>query len=451
MKGRAGLMTHLFSDNRMISDLRKMLEEEFLKSDDERDYNTICELTSAIVDISDDEVPQPDTDTILKRAFGSKKKNTAETMEKDTAPNVQLFSDEQMITDLRKMLDEELMKPEEERDYGTIRELTGAIVDISDEDIPKPDMEAIFRKTSENKQSSFASAKKTAAGLITHLFSDNRMISDLRKMLDEEFIKSDEERDYNTICELTAAIVDISDDEVPQPETDTIIEKASEKKRSGITIVRKMAAGLSACFIAAIGANCYTLITHGENLWDTILKKSKGGYTIDLGAQPGAVPYEYSLPEPGEDPAQSSEYVVNCMLDLCGEYDVEPFVPSELPPEIAYNGVFEMTESHYECMAESDDFYFTFENGNTQKFTISLEKYPTPEDMPEILIPSDSYDVRDEEVNGTHIFVFPLNNRATAVFVHDDICYTINGYNIPTDAIFKLASGFVPASLINER
>ena len=434
---------HLFSDSSMISDLRQMLDEEISKPENEKNYNTISELTEAIVELSGDNIPQPDMNAIIKKAAVCNSLASAE--------KIHLFSDSSMLSDLRQMFDDEIQKPENEIDYNAISELTAAIVEISGVRIPKPDTDAILQRAAESRRRSFADVKKSASSLMTHLISDNQMISDMKKMLDEEFLKSDEEIDYNTICELTSAIMDVSDDEIPQPDTSAILKKASTSKRRDFTFIKKFAAGISACFIAGLAANCYTLLTHGENLWDTILRKSKGGYTIDLGAQPGVDPQEYSLPGDDTDPAQSSEYVVNCMLDLCGEHGVEPFVPSELPPEIAYDGVFEMTESHYEHMADSNDFYFTFENGNTQMFTISLEKYDSAEVMPEVLIPSDSNDVRDEDVNGTHIYVFPLNNRATAVFVHDDICYTINGYNISTDAIFKLASGFVPASLMNGR
>ena len=150
------------------------------------------------------------------------------------------------------------------------------------------------------------------------------------------------------------------------------------------------------------------------------------------------------------EPAQTAEYVDNCIIDFCREYDFMPYVPGSFPPEIAYDGVFEMTESHYECMTESDDFYFTFSNGNEQQFTITLEKYRSADELPEMLIPSDDYSVKEEVVNGTPIFAFPNDNISTAVFVHDEVCYTINGYNISADAIMKLASGFVPASMLSE-
>ena len=54
----------------------------------------------------------------------------------NSIPNV--MSDETMLNDLRCMLDEELAKPENERDLDKVRDITAAMVELSDVKIPQP-------------------------------------------------------------------------------------------------------------------------------------------------------------------------------------------------------------------------------------------------------------------------------------------------------------------------
>ena len=48
-----------------------------------------------------------------------------------------MLSDETMLNDMRLMLDEELAKPENERDLDTIRDITAAMVELADDHVPQ--------------------------------------------------------------------------------------------------------------------------------------------------------------------------------------------------------------------------------------------------------------------------------------------------------------------------
>ncbi len=299
---------------------------------------------------------------------------------------------------------------------------------------------------------------------ISDALSDRSMLDDLKKMLDEELSKPENERNYDAVKEITDTVICLTDEKIPPPQTEMILTKISERKRRRFGLIRKWTVAVSACLAVGISLNFYTLATYGENVFATVLKKARNGFTLDLSSEEE---HESGLPEctntttavsgndivtepvtaPVSSGDTSPEYIAECILTLCQEHDINACVPKEIPPEIAYNGFFEMTESHYEPMEDSEDFSFTFANGNQQQFRITLEKYKSHKDIPEILIPSDSFEVVQENVCGTEIYVFPNDNRATAVFAYHDIMYTINGYNISADGIMKLASAFVPSSV----
>lgn len=326
------------------------------------------------------------------------------------------------------------------------------------------------------------------SSIIPNDLSEEAMLSDLQQMLDEELAKPEKERDLDAIKEITEAIVGIADVQPPEPPMEKIIGEAADRRRKKIGHIRRFAVALSACFVVGISLNFYTLATYGENIIEAILKRTRSGYSIDLSrmphndnrdpARPPKGPHEHD-PKPtgtawfdpllpwlsittettasqqttetvsggngGTAPDKMVNYIADSMIKVCGEHGIVPFVPSELPSEMAYNGFFEMKESHYEAMEDSEDIDLIFSNDNQQQFKITLEKYKSEKDLPEILIPSDNSDYLEGEERGTHVYAFPNRNRVTAIFVHENITYTITGYNISADAIMKLAYSFVPS------
>ena len=328
---------------------------------------------------------------------------------------------------------------------------------------------------------------KDIDSIIPNDLSDEVMLSDLQQMLDEELSKPEKERDFDAISEITAAMVELADAQPSPPPTENIIGRVAEVRRKKIGHIKRWATALSACFVACIALNFYTLATYGENLIEAVLKRTRSGFTIDLARLPhndrrdpvkppkdhheppkttGTAWYDPLRPwisittethavqevttttssdSSGTAPDKMISYIADNMIRVCGEHGIVPFVPSELPAEMAYNGFFELEESHYEAMEDSEDIDFIFSNGNEQKFKITLEKYKSEEDLPEILIPTDNADYLEGEKGGTHVYAFPVRNRVTVVFVHESITYTITGYNISADALMELAYSFVPS------
>ena len=320
---------------------------------------------------------------------------------------------------------------------------------------------------------------------IPNMLSDETMLNDLRLMLNEELAKPENERNYDAVKEITAAMVELADDKVPPiPSADAILGKTAERKRSGIRVVKRWAAALSACFAVGIALNCYTLAAYGENLLEVVLKKTPSGFSLDLSNEPEdgnkvtqvseftttewVVPWKNvdttetetvttvtdaaetePVTETSENkvaipPEEMIGYIANTIKDFCGEHGVTPYVPSVLPDEMIYNGFFKAEEQHHESLPDSDDFYFTFTNGTEQQFTLTIEVYRSHDDLPEILIPSDNQKFIEGTENGIHVYAFPSRNRVTAIFTVGSSTYTLNGYNISADAVMQMAYSFIP-------
>ena len=329
---------------------------------------------------------------------------------------------------------------------------------------------------------------KDKDGIIPNELSDEVMLSDLQQMLEEELAKPEKERNLDAIKEITSAMVEIADVQPRVPSSEEIIGKVAERRRKKIGHIRRLATAISACFVVGLSLNFYSLATNGEGIIQAILRRTRSGYSIDLSRMPhnderdpqkppkvthqpppkptGTAWYDPLLPllsittettavqqttettpdqSAGVAPDKMLNYIVESMIRVCSEHGVVPFVPSELPEEMENNGFFELKESHYEPMEDSEDIDLVFSNDNQQMFKITLEKYRSEKELPEILIPSDNTNYLEGEERGTHVYAFPNNNRVTAIFVHENITYTITGYNISADAIMKLAYSFVPS------
>ena len=103
------------------------------------------------------------------------------------------------------------------------------------------------------------------------LYDDNlqgNMLSNLQAMLDEALQAPDEERDYDSIAEITAAIAEIagesiSDDTVSVRAQETAEQVVNTCRRKRISRVVKWAAALSACFAIRSGSRGSHLLPEG--------------------------------------------------------------------------------------------------------------------------------------------------------------------------------------------
>ncbi len=349
--------------------------------------------------------------------------------------------------------------------------------------------------------------------LISDKLSDNQMLEDLQRLLDEELSKPLEERDLDAIKEITDAVISINDEEVPKPvSADKVLgEVSARRKRGRIIQLRKWTAILAACFVICIAANIYTINTFGANVVETVMKIAKSGFSVDLNelrdieaddpitttappmpttgtymqtgtlatttettttaietwaagtygittvpmatqttaAQPSSSGGSATVPMPGSSGTVDS-IIENCdyysrdiareILTKCEEHDIYPCYPETLPYLLED---LTLDEYHFEQMNDSKDMYFTFTDGSNS-LDIIIEEYVSADRMPDVLIPSDEYEYetfRNDHLKG---IVIDEGYGTTIVFVKDNTVYTLHGTGFYRNVWAEAAMGFVP-------
>lgn len=134
---------------------------------------------------------------------------------------------------------------------------------------------------------------------------------------------------------------------------------------------------------------------------------------------------------------------VNRKLRLyCQLFDVEPMFFSK------DFGFYHNMDFNYDLTDSSTDLYFVLlreEAGkrNLSKLDLTIEKYNSVEEIPEILIPSESFETETISVPYGTIYVFIDDKQTTAVMVRDDIMYTLVGHGISSDEVKQMACSLV--------
>ncbi len=135
---------------------------------------------------------------------------------------------------------------------------------------------------------------------------------------------------------------------------------------------------------------------------------------------------------------------INRKIRLCCKiFGVEPMLFSE---EIGpFNSAFDFK---YDLTDISTDLYFVFRRfgddvRHPDTLNLTIEKYNSVEEIPEILIPSESFQTETISVPYGTIYVFIDDTQTTAVMVRDDIMYTLVGRGIGSEELKHIACSLV--------
>lgn len=292
--------------------------------------------------------------------------------------------------------------------------------------------------------------------------SDEKMLAELQMLLQNELDRPADERDYNYIAELTGTIIEIAGARSePVPAEDILSEVKARKKRKNISRISKWSAALSACLVICVAVNFYTVSSFGSNIFSTALRIAKDGFSLNLaeisdnttatdyplaviGPQGTIVPPDPGISDP-QDEASSDAVQMEWMKTfvpmefICYKNGLIPCCPNAL------EGIddIDFVDFYHAQNEISDDYVFTFEN-DFVKLNITLEKYEKRSDIPENLIPSESYEVTQRVFGNTPVgdvmsFIFTEENSSTMIFVYDSTVYTFCIYGSDLDC-FKTSS-----------
>ncbi|WP_019679233.1 hypothetical protein [Ruminococcus flavefaciens] len=339
---------------------------------------------------------------------------------------------------------------------------------------------------------------------ITDKLSDKNMLDDLQKLLDEELAKPWEERDLDAIEEITAAMVDINDEEVPQPvSAETVLGETAERKRRRMVLFRRWAAVISACFAVCIALNFYTIRTYGSNVVETVIKAARSGFSIDLKELKDIDTDNYPVTTTAAITGSTvmttatttatgsywytsattafvgtyTEYTTTMItsattasggasvtppsstssgvIDLCDEnargfaeqlitaaakYGIEPCVPVYMP---AFLRDIRITDVNYEELSDSKDFYASFAADGTAVDVI-IERYASEDVMPEVLIPSDALSSRTFNSGRLKGIIIEDGDSCTVLFMDGNTAYTVHTSGISADDVYDISTSLLP-------
>lgn len=300
--------------------------------------------------------------------------------------------------------------------------------------------------------------------LLIRDISDEEMINDLQKLLDEELARPEGEQDLDTIAELSRTITGLSGINVPEPPVDVIMSEVSaRKKRQKIRRICCWAVSLSACLVIGIALNIYSISTFGQNAFLTAIEYTKNGFSLDFSKddpdayfgppmapgedEPSTVPAGTEPLDTSSTPGAAAGGIADYMLRKSMETELgdDIWLPDYSSEKF---GTFVPTDFSYEELQDSYDLYFSFSSGKFGEslLDITIERYNDAEHIPSQLVPSESYDVHGGVcADDTHVYFFKEDyHHMTAIFLTDNTVYTIYGYYLDSNEFESFVSSFGP-------
>lgn len=314
--------------------------------------------------------------------------------------------------------------------------------------------------------------------------TDNEMLSELQSMLDEELSKDENERNYDTIAEITAAIAEISgaalsDAESEKRAENIITELHAAEKRRNITRLWKWASAACACLVVGIALNFYTMSAFGENIFAAIVDFTNSGFSLDFAnftdepnegeltittapassqTDPGTVttlsaPAVIALTTAPDDPTDNGSSTPAVTTSIVEPQDSTTL--ANLGDIITQNIGDELDElyvpdkklfiNNYEFSRDvtdiSTDYYFTF-TSNIDQLDIIIENYQSREEMPSQLIPADEESYSTIYTEAGTAFIFKESSHVTAMFVNGSTVYTVVGHGMSQIQVEKIMQSF---------
>lgn len=237
---------------------------------------------------------------------------------------------------------------------------------------------------------------------------DMELLTDLKKELDIEMNKPVEERDENLISELEDMISETEDELISESKKrslESVLKMLDEYEAPKHIKLYKRFSVVAACFLFVLGINTVSMKTFGQNIFSAIYQLTKGGITISANNSG-----DTDITVSGSDPYG--------MKAKCAEYGFFPDTPSYIPDGFVLNDIYE------ESNDVSDNIIFFYKK-NDVKLNFYFTNYKTNDEIPPLGVPTDTYNVTEEQVNGRTTYILKEDKQFTADFIDCRIDYYI--------------------------
>lgn len=241
----------------------------------------------------------------------------------------------------------------------------------------------------------------------------------IKSELDKETAKPLHKRDFDRIEQLTAQLAELSGDK-PSDNTDSLYRQIREYERTAkkpLNIFKRFVPVLC-CFVLVITANCVSVAAWNMNIISAVIKFTQGGFSVDFGNQPEKI----VLPTSEDDPYG--------LIAKLAEYDIEFETPHYIPDGFELEHTSSNTNKNVSSMVR-----FIFKKGN-QSISFDFEVYQN--DVGQIGIPSDHYNISETEINGYPAIVSKEDNQYTITYQKDKTVFFMFADGVPYDECEKI-------------
>ena len=263
-------------------------------------------------------------------------------------------------------------------------------------------------------------------------YMKKEILSELNRELEAEISKPKNKRDLERICELNEMIFQLncSDNEAVQDGVEAskskLMNKIQESKPKNSIRLYKWLSVAVACAAVVVGLNAFSLRALGQNIFSAAYQFTKGGITIDMSNDNNDNNIE--LPVTSADPYG--------MKAKCAEYDMYPLTPTYIPEG------FELTDLHEEKGSAISTIIFHYEKDDII-LNFNYTMYSEERKILPIGIPTDTYNVVEEQINGHKMYILKEGNQFTATFLEENIVYLITAIDCDYDECQNVIESFV--------
>ena len=205
-----------------------------------------------------------------------------------------------------------------------------------------------------------------------------------------------------------------------------LMNKIQESKPKNSIRLYKWLSVAVACAAVVVGLNAFSLRALGQNIFSAAYQFTKGGITIDMSNDNNDNNIE--LPVTSADPYG--------MKAKCAEYDMYPLTPTYIPEG------FELTDLHEEKGSAISTIIFHYEKDDII-LNFNYTMYSEERKILPIGIPTDTYNVVEEQINGHKMYILKEGNQFTATFLEENIVYLITAIDCDYDECQNVIESFV--------
>ena len=255
--------------------------------------------------------------------------------------------------------------------------------------------------------------------------ADKELLKELQVQLDEELNKPIKQQDFDLIEEITKTICEIhNENELIEAKTKSGIAFLKERKTNVNKLkIRKWSAVFVSCAAVILVLNIASFSALGMNIFSAAYKIVKGGITIDMNEGE-----KTDLSVTDDDP-----YGIKAK---CAEYDMYPLTPTYIPEG------FELVDLYEKKLTTLSNVTFYYKKADII-LNFNYTMYSEERKIPPIGIPSDTYNVVEEQINGRKMYILKEDNQFTATFLEDNIVYAITAIDCDYDECQKVIESLV--------